>query len=216
MSPGDTPEALRLRSIADDMLVSLHARAPELIAKTSRAAWFRAQAHLAAGLGMLRYHKLAAQRIDMTPRWTRMCATRDALMAQNLLDIRLAEAGRGPTLISAHNLHLQRNPSYMRMGPMDIDWFGAGAITASLVGERYTVIAGSLGSSEAIELGEPEPDTHEGLLQRQISTWGLTRAVPSAETRTDTNPMQGYFPLDQATLAGVDAVLHVSGRPSAP
>src|SRR5205823_10031193 len=32
MSPGDTPEAERLRVIADDMLTSLYARAPERIA----------------------------------------------------------------------------------------------------------------------------------------------------------------------------------------
>jgi hypothetical protein len=28
--------------------------------------------------------------------------------------------------------------------------------------------------------------------------------------RTDTNPRQGYFPLEQATLEGADAVLHIS------
>ena len=217
-SPGDTADAERLRSIADDMLISLHARAPELIAKTSRDAWFRAHIHLTAGLGMLRYHKLAAQHLDQTPRWTRMCATRDALMAQNLLDIRLIEATRGPTLVHAQNLHLQRNMSHMRLGPMDLDWYSAGAIVASLVGARYTVVAGSLGRSADIALGEPAPTTYEAFLQREIPSWGLMRAdsVSGTETRADTNPMQGYFPLDRATLDGVDAVLHLSGRPATP
>ena len=211
MSVGATAEAERLRSIADDMLTSLYARAPELIAATSRAEWFRARTHLTAGLGLLRYHKQSAQDLEQSPRWTRMCATRDALMAQNLLDIRSTEDRRGATLVFAHNVHLQRNPSHMRMGGMDLDWFSAGAIVASLVGERYTFVAGSLGRSDAIGLREPEADTYEGILQDRITTWGLTTtAVTSARTRTDTTPQQGYFPLDQATLDDADAVLHVS------
>ena len=134
------------------MLTSLYARAPELIAATSRAEWFRARTHLTAGLGLLRYHRQSAQDLEQSARWTRLCATRDALMAQNLLDIRSIEAGRGATLVFAHNIHLQRNPSHMRMGGMELDWFGAGAIVASLVGERYTFVAGSLGRSDAIGL----------------------------------------------------------------
>lgn len=217
VSVGATAEAERLRSIADDMLTSLYARAPELIAATSLAEWFRAKTHLTAGLGLLRYHKqAAAQDLQQSARWTRLCATRDALMAQNLLDIRGIEDRRGATLVFAHNSHLQRNPSHMRMGGMDIDWFSAGAIVASLVGERYTFVAGSLGRSDAIGLREPEADTYEGILQYRITTWGLTTtAVTSARTRTDTTPQQGYFPLDQATVDNADAVLHVSaGHPN--
>jgi erythromycin esterase-like protein len=212
LSPGATTEAERLRVIADDMLTSLYVRAPELIAATSRAEWFRARTHLTAGLGLLRYHKQSAQRIEEEARWTRMCATRDALMAQNLLGIRAVEAGRGPTLVFTHNLHLQRNMSHMRMGPMELNWFSAGAIVASLVGAQYTFVAGSLGHSEVLELQEPEPDTYEGFLQRRFTTWGLTTPaeVAAADTRTDPTPQQGYFPLDQEILDGADAVLHIN------
>ncbi|WP_020578167.1 erythromycin esterase family protein [Actinopolymorpha alba] len=212
MSPGATPQAERLRSIADDMLTVLHTRAPELIATTSRAEWFRAKTHLTAGLGLLRYHKQSAQHLEQNARWTRMCATRDALMAQNLLDIRDVEAQRGPTLVFAHNVHLQRNQSHMRMGDMDLTWFSAGAIVASLVGKRYTFVASSLGRSETIGLREPEADTYEGFLQRRTTTWGLTTGttVTSARTRTDATPQQGYFPLDHATLDAADAILHIS------
>jgi erythromycin esterase-like protein len=212
-SVGATTEAEQLRSIADDLLTTLYARAPELVAATSRAAWSRAKTHLTAGLDLLRYHKQAAQDLNQTTRWTRLCATRDALMAQNLLDIRSTEDRRGPTLVFAHNAHLQRNPSHMRMGDMDIDWFGAGAIVASLVGDRYTFVAGSLGRREAFGLHDPDPTTYEGFLQDRVTTWGLTpaTAVIGADTRTDTTPLQGYFPLDQAILDGADAVLHVNG-----
>ncbi|MGW5360300.1 erythromycin esterase family protein [Actinopolymorpha pittospori] len=213
-SIGASAEAERLRSIADDMLTVLYARAPELVATTSRAEWFRARTHLTAGLGLLRYHGEAAQRLDQTARVTRMCATRDALMAQNLLDIREVEAGRGPTVVLAHNLHLQRNLSHMRMGDMDISWFSAGAIVGSLVGERYAFVAGSLGRSEVLGLAEPESDTYEAVLQRLSTTWTLTSAagVAPARTRTDATPEQGYFPLDQAILDAADAVLHLNGR----
>ena len=213
VSVGATPEAERLRSIADDMLTWLYARAPELIAATSRAAWLRTRTILTAGLGLLRYHKEAANPIEDTPRWNNMCAIRDSIMAQNLLDLRETERPRGATLVFAHNSHLQRNPSSMWLGPMALNWHSAGAIVGSLLGERYTVVIGSLGRDDAIGLGEPAADTYEGLLQRQIPTWGLTKEVAPARTRTDQTPEQGVFPLDQASVDAADAVLHVNGRP---
>ncbi|MEU8117560.1 erythromycin esterase family protein [Spirillospora sp. NPDC049024] len=212
MSIGATAEAEKLRTIADDMLTALYERAPKLIAGTSRTEWIRARIHLTAGLGLLRYHKRAAQRIAQDARISRLGATRDALMAQNLLDIRDEEARRGPTLVFAHNAHLQRNPGRLRMWEMDLTWFGAGAIIASLLDERYVFVAGSLGRSETIKLAEPEPGSFEGILQSRVTTWDLTpaAAVPSARVRTDTTPAQGYFPLDQAILDTADAVLHIS------
>jgi hypothetical protein len=63
-SVGATVEADRLRVIADDLLTALHARAPELIAATSRAEWTRAEVHLTAGFGLLRYHKQSADPVD--------------------------------------------------------------------------------------------------------------------------------------------------------
>lgn len=101
-------------------------------------------------------------------------------MAQNLLDVRGVEARRGATLVFAQNLHLQRNLSNWRLADMDLNWFGAGAIVGSLLGEQYTFVAGSLGRSEALGLREPKPNTYEGFLQRRITTWGLTTATAVA------------------------------------
>lgn len=201
-SVGDSAEAIQLRVIADDLLTSLYSRAAELIAATSRADWYRTRTHLTAGLGLLRYHKQAAQQLDRNERISGLMAVRDSLMAQNLLDIRGLEGQRGPTLVSAHNSHLQRNLSFF-----------AGAIVGSLLGRRYMVIVGSLGRSEVLGLGEPEPDTYEVFLQRALPTWGLipAAAVTPGRTRTDTRPEQGYFPLDQSIVESADAVLHVNG-----
>ncbi|AOS64972.1 erythromycin esterase family protein [Actinoalloteichus hymeniacidonis] len=211
-SPGATTEAEKLRTIADDMLVALLGRAPQLIATTSRPEWFRAKNYLTAGLGLLRYHRQAARTGDPSTRWSGLSGTRDASMAQNLLDIREIEQRRGPTLVFAHNLHLQKAASYMRMGPMEVHWSGAGAIASSLLGEQYTFVAGSVGRSAAIDLGEPAPETHEGELQRRFATWGLTAAaeLTSTRSRTDTTVEQGYFPLDEANLTGADSVWHIN------
>lgn len=213
MSPGATAAAEKLRLIADGMLTTLHTRAPELIEATSRERWLRARTHLTAGLGLLRYHhESATQPLDRGPRITALLATRDALMAQNLLDIRDIEAGRGATVVSAHNLHLQHAMCSWRLSDMGADWHGAGAIVAPLLGDRYRFVAGSLGRSEALGLQDPGPDTYEGLLQGRFTTWGLTAAttLSPARTRTDTTPQQGYFPLDRATLDTAVAVLHIS------
>lgn len=210
-SVGATPEAEKLRAVADDMLTTLYARAPELIAATSPTEWSRTRTHLTAALDLLRYHNQCAQRVEEGTRLTNLTATRDALMARNLLDIRTAEADRGPTLVFAHNLHLRRTPGTMRMADAEVTWFGSGAIVASLLGEQYRVVVGSLGRGRSFELGEPEPDTYEGFLQRGTTTWSLTptSAIPTARSRTD-NTTRHYFPLEQAVLDGADAVLHIA------
>ncbi|MBC7301139.1 MAG: erythromycin esterase family protein [Nocardia sp.] len=219
VSPGAGPDAERLRVLADDMLTLLYTRAPERIAATSLAEWHRATIHLTAGIGLLRYHRQAAAPTEDGVRWNSLAAARDALMAQNLLDIRAGEARRGPTLVYSHNLHLRRNTSVMQMGPMELVWAGAGAIVGSLLGQRYGVILGSLGRSDGLELAEPEPGTFEHTLQHRIGTWGL---APAAElgpghTRTDATQEQGYFPLDADTLAVTDTILHLNaGRAQAP
>ncbi|MCP2276048.1 erythromycin esterase family protein [Nocardia amikacinitolerans] len=211
-SIGATAEAERLREIADDMLLALYARAPELIAATSRAAWLNAKICLTAGRCLLRYHRQAAHRGDERARLSGLLDIRETSMAKNLLDIRNIEARRGGTVVGAHNAHLQRNRGTIQMAGMDFGWFSAGAIVGSLVGERYAFIAGSLGRSEVLGLGEPEPGTYESVLQGRIADWGLTSAdaVTSARPRTDTTPRQGYSPLDRAILDTADAVLHIN------
>lgn len=210
-SPGATPEAEKARALADDLVGVLHSRAPELIAATSLAAWRRAKARLTAGIGLLRYHRQCAEPGDPGTRITRLLATRDALMAENLLAVREAEELRGPTLVFAHNLHLRRTPSVWSAGELSATWSCAGGIVGSLLGDRYVCVAGSVGRSEALGLADPEPDTYEGALQGRVTGWGVVRAgeVPEGRERTGAEPAKGYFPLDRGVLGGVDAVLHI-------
>lgn len=155
-SPGDTPEAHRLRAVADDLLTALYARAPHLIAATSREEWDRARIHAATALDLLRYHRQAAERIEESERWSRLSAVRDAIMARNLLDIREREAGRGPTAVLAHNIHLQRDESRMEMAGMTLTWFGTGAVVAALLGPKYGFIAGSVGFADGEDHGSED------------------------------------------------------------
>ncbi|MFP5078694.1 erythromycin esterase family protein, partial [Rhizobium sp. YIM 134829] len=218
LSPGAAAEADALRAIAHDLLISLHARAPQLIAATSHDAWRSVRVHLTAVLGLLAYHKQAAQQVDETARLSGLLATRDAIMARNLIDIRAEEGRRGATIVYAHNRHLQRERSQWTLGDMNLVWNSAGAIIDSVIGPRYTFVAGSLGTSSELGLQEPPPDTYEALLghatggEHESSGWGLVPAstLVSGYSRTDVTPAQGYFPLDELTLQSADWILHIS------
>lgn len=210
-SVGATADAERLRSVGATMLGLLNMRADESIAATSRADWVRARTQLTAGLGLLRYHKQAAEPLELAERVQRLLAVRDALMVQNLLAIRDIEVGRGATMVGAHNRHLQKSPSTLDMPYGQAHWIAAGTILSALLGERYAFVAASLGRSEVVGVGDPAPETYEGMLRKRVSGWGLVsgEVVGSAETRTDSDPRWGYYPLDREILAGADAILYI-------
>ncbi|MET8090353.1 DUF6194 family protein [Micromonospora sp. NPDC005220] len=202
-SVGRSTDAQRLRVLADDLLTELYLRAP-----WTSAGWRAAFVHASSAVGLLRYHAAAAAPLAQEERFARLAGVRDALMAENLLAIRAVEAPRGPTLVFAHNTHLQRHPSAMTLDGTEVSWAGAGAIVASLLGDRYAVIAGSLGASPALGIGPPAASTYEGRLQQETT---LPRYLPAsdigpAERRTHD---YRYFPLDQATVEHADVVLHV-------
>jgi hypothetical protein len=157
---------------------------------------------------LLRYHAEAAAPHPQEERFSRLGGVRDALMAENLVAIRSAEADRGPTLVFAHNQHLRRHSSAMTIAGVDMRWFSAGAIVGSLLGDRYAVIVGSLGASPALGISEPEPSTYEGKLQQHshLPRYLRTSEVEPAVQRSHD---YRYFPLDQATLEHADAVLHI-------
>jgi erythromycin esterase-like protein len=202
-SIGRSADAQRLRVIADDLLVELYLQAPR-----RPEGWRAAFVQATAAVGLLRYHAEAAAPLPKEERFARLASVRDALMAENLLAIRAAEADRGPTLVFANNRHLQRHPSTMTMAGMETTWISAGAIVGALLGDRYAVIAGSFGASPALGIEAPAPATYEGKLQQQTDLPRYVRAseVEQAEVRTHD---YRYFPLDQDTIELVDVVLHI-------
>jgi len=202
-SIGRSADAQRLRVIADDLLTELYLQAPR-----RPVGWRAAFVQATTAVALLRYHAEAAAPLPEQERIARLVGVRDALMAENLLAIRSAEAHRGPTLVFAGNRHLQRHPSTMTMVGLDLSWFSAGAIVGSLLGDRYAVIIGSLGASPAVGIEAPTGSTYEGRLQQHTDLPRYVRASEIAPAEQRTHDFR-YFPLDQATIEHADAVLHI-------
>ena len=208
-SVGQTFEAGRLRLLADDLVALLDTQTPHLVATSTPDEWHRARLYGRTAVGLLRYHSSMA---DPSPsRMARLIAQRDAMMAANLL----ALAERTPTLVHAHNGHLQRNRSTMRMGGPPVEWWSAGAIVAAGLGEEYAFLATALGTIPHQGVGAPPPDTMEGLLyalpqERCLVDAGrLAAALADAMPAPRESPWYGYAPLDPAHLAGNDGIVFV-------
>ncbi|ADG77799.1 Erythromycin esterase OS=Tsukamurella paurometabola (strain ATCC 8368 / DSM / CCUG 35730 / CIP 100753 / JCM 10117 / KCTC 9821 / NBRC 16120 / NCIMB 702349/ NCTC 13040) OX=521096 GN=Tpau_1168 PE=4 SV=1 [Tsukamurella paurometabola] len=211
-SIGGSAEVARLRLLTDDLCGVADTAAPLLAADPERWWWLRADMRTAVGL--LRYH--AAMASDGAQRLSRLIAQRDVMMGEHLLAIAEREAGRGGTIVVAHNRHLQREPSTMTMGAHELWWFGGGAQVQTRLGAdyRFVAIAIDIGAAPAHGLGEPGPGTVEGELYRsQRPNAQLYRGADLAErlrglaTRADRDARGAYFPLEAEHLAETDGVL---------
>jgi erythromycin esterase-like protein len=212
-SVGQTPEAKQLRLLADDLVTLLDAQTPQLIAASSPDDWDRARLYGRTATGLLRYHFWMA---DTSPsRMARLLALRDSMMAASLLAI----AERGPTLVNAHNGHLQRNKSRMRMGDLPLEWWSAGAIVSAHLGDGYAFLATALGTIRHHGVDAPPPDTIEGLLYALPEDRYVVDARRLATVLGDVTPAPrvsawfGYSPLDPAHVASNDGIVFVKDAP---
>jgi hypothetical protein len=197
-SIGRSDDAQRLRLIADDLVALLDTQAPRLSAEDRE----RATLYGRTATGLLRYHYWMAD--TSAARWTRLSALRDAMMAANLC----AVAERGPALVFASNLHLQRNKSSMPFGDQLLEWWSAGAIAATHLGDRYAFLASALGTAGD---NTPHPDTVEGILS--TLPWDRSLIDPRRLAEAIAKPVPrishdfAYFPLDPAQLDTIDGVV---------
>ncbi|MEE1755263.1 erythromycin esterase family protein [Streptomyces sp. SP18CS02] len=212
-SVGRSAEAGRLRLLADELGALLDEQTPHLITATPRDAWDRARLHGRTALGLLRYHYWMA---DTSPaRLTRLVGVRDRMMADNLL----ALADRGPALVHAHNSHLQRGKSTMRMGGTPLEWWSAGALVSARLGEDYAFVATALGTIRHQGVDTPPPDTVEGLLYALpedrclVGAPRLAAALDGTRLAPRVSPWFGYAPLDPARLADSDGIVFVKDVP---
>ncbi|MGW7259377.1 erythromycin esterase family protein [Streptomyces sp. NPDC054834] len=212
-SVGQSAEARELRLLADDLVALFDEQTPHLITATSRDEWDRARLCGRTATGLLRYHYWMA---DTSPsRMARLLGLRASMMAANLLAI----AERGPALVHAHNGHLQRDRSTMRMGGLPLEWWSAGALVSAHLGEGYAFLATVLGTIRHQGVDTPPPDTLEGLLyalpedRYVIDASRLANAVGNTRLAPRVSPYFGYSPLDPAHLAGSDGILFVKDVP---
>ncbi|RLP93963.1 erythromycin esterase family protein [Micromonospora sp. CV4] len=208
-SVGRTPAAAQLRLLADDLVALLDAQTPHLVAATGREDWHRARLYGRTAVGLLRYH--AAMADPSSSRMARLLAVRDSMMAGNLLAI----AERGPALVNAHNGHLQRDRSSMRMGGLPVQWWSAGAIVSAHLGQEYAFLATALGTIRHHGVDAPPPDSIEGLLyalgqERYIvDPRRLASALATVTPAARVSPWFGYSPLDPAHVSSTDGVVFV-------
>ncbi|WP_149551850.1 erythromycin esterase family protein [Streptomyces marokkonensis] len=213
-SVGRSAEARELRLLADDLVTLLDTQAPHLLTVTSRDDRDRARLYGRTATGLLRYHFWMA---DTSPaRMTHLLATRDHMMTGNLL----ALAARGPVLVHAHNSHLQRDKSSMRMWDHPLlEWWSAGALVSARLGEEYAFLATALGTIRHHGVDTPPPDTLEGLLYALPDDPCVIDSSRLADTLGDpppaprVSPYFGYAPLDPAQLPRMQGVVYVRDVP---
>ncbi|MET7323468.1 erythromycin esterase family protein [Streptomyces sp. NPDC005549] len=212
-SVGRSAGAGELRTLAADLVSLLDEQTPHLLAAGSRDAWDRARLHGRTATGLLTYHYWMA---DTSPaRMARLLGVRDRMMADNLL----ALAGRGPTLVHAHNAHLQREKSSMRMWQGPVEWWSAGALVGARLGGEYAFVATALGTIRHQGVDAPPPDTVEGLLYALeqdpcvVDAGRLAEALGDPRPAPRVSPWFGYAPLDPGHLDSVDGLVFVKDMP---
>ncbi|MEU5136405.1 erythromycin esterase family protein [Streptomyces californicus] len=212
-SCGRSAEARELRLLADESVALLDAWTPHLLTVVPRETFDRVRLYARSAVGLLRYHHGMA---DASPnRLARLSGLRDLMMAENLL----ALAERGPVLAHAHNAHLQRDISSMRMGGERLEWWSAGSLVDARLGEAYGFLATAFGTLRHQGVGAPPPDTLEGALYGHgaesclVGGAGLAAALGSPGPGPRTSPYFGYAPLDPAHLARIDGVVFIRDVP---
>lgn len=204
-SIGGSDRARALRLVADDLASALRRAAP-VLQPTDPTGHALAAAHARTAQGLLRYH--AAMASPAPDRIATLLSLRAEMMAENLLAIVAEEQRRGPSLVFAHNAHLQRAPSRMPVGDDEVSWGSAGALVGLTLGARYVFLATDANP-------DSEPDTLQGLLAAATTRRAL---FPSPALRTGLPPsmggsapiVPGHIPLMPADLDGADAVIFVA------
>ncbi|CNG45086.1 Erythromycin esterase [Mycobacterium tuberculosis] len=119
----------------------------------------------------------------------------------------------------AHNAHLQRGKSSMRMGGQRLEWWSAGALAGARLGRDYAFLATAIGTIRHRGVDAPPPDTLEGLLYALpedhcvVDAPRLAIALGEAWPAARVSPWFGYAPLDPAHLAEIDGIVFIKDAP---
>ncbi|WP_433734304.1 erythromycin esterase family protein [Nocardia sp. CA-129566] len=202
-SIGDSDRARALRIVADDLASALRRAAPARCPADPNG-YAHAAAHARTAQGLLRYH--AAMASPAPDRIATLLSLRAEMMAENLLAIVAQEQRRGPSLVFAHNAHLQR--AHTSIGDDDMTWGSAGALVGLTLGERYMFLA-----------TDANPHSDPGTLQNVLAEATTRRALfPTPALRAALAPpigtgkpiVPGHIPLNPADLDSADAVIFIA------
>ncbi|NIJ11099.1 erythromycin esterase-like protein [Saccharomonospora amisosensis] len=204
-SIGDSDRARALRIVADDLASALRRAAPSL-RPADPTGYDNALAHARTAQGLLRYH--AAMATPAPDRIATLLSLRAELMADNLLAILARERRRGPSLVFAHNVHLQRARSRMPVGAEEVSWGSAGALVALILGEGYVFVATDANPHS-------DPGTLQGALAEATTRRALfparaLRAALPSDIGAGKEVVRGHIPLSPADLECADAVIFVA------
>jgi erythromycin esterase len=221
---GLSPRAQALRLAVEHLAFELHMRQPELVAKSDRGSFNDALHNLSVSRNLLALHAALARRESLDT----LVGMRDAMAAEHLVHIAEREDTRGKVLVHLHNAHLRRTKTKLPW----YEFWPTGAHLEQLLGPRFAVIGGALGTSEANFIGAPEAGSLEArLLARQsdgfLPTWRGQR-LPEGELaalpiRTgSTRPYVPYTPLFPQSVADLDGIAflrsatYTRGAPTLP
>ncbi len=204
-SIGRSERARALRIVADDLASALHRAAPGLSA-ADPVGYDDAVANARTASGLLRYH--AAMACAAPDRIGALLSLRAEMMADNLLAIVTRERDRGPTLVFAHNVHLQRAASEMSFDTEAARWWSAGALVARSLGGRYLVIVTDANPHS-------DPATLQGVVaaattRRTMFPAATLRAALPSEIGPGAPILPGHIPVRPVDLAGADALVFIA------
>lgn len=220
---GISPRAQALRLAVENLAFELQLRRPELVAKSGRARFNGALHDAACARNLLAIHAALARRESLDT----LVSMRDAMAGEHLAYIADAE-GRGRVLVHLHSSHLRRTKTRL---PWYAFW-PTGAHLDQLLGERFAVIGGAVGISEANFIGTPEKCSLEARMLARHSDFFLpTRhdhepsdaelaAIPVRAGSA--RPYVPYEPLSPQGVADVDMIAflrsatYTRGAPALP
>lgn len=204
---GLSPRARALRLAVEDLALEFQLRRPELVTASGRASLDDALHDLSIARTLLALHAALAARAPLGE----LVSLRDAMAGEHMLYIAGREAP-GKVMVHLHNAHLRRTRTVLPW----YEFLPTGAHLDELFGERFAVIGGALGTSEANFIGAPEAGSLEArLLARDsdlfLPTWrgrrlpeGALVALPE-RSRAD-RPYITYDPLFEQSVADLDAI----------
>jgi erythromycin esterase len=205
---GLSPRAQALRLAVENLAFELHVRRPELVAKSDCQSFEEGLHHLCVARNLLALHAGLARRESLDT----LVSMRDAMSAEHLVHIAQREETRGKVLVYLHSGHLRRTRTKFPW----YEFWPTGAHLELLFGERFGVIGGALGTSDANFIGAPEVGSLEARLLAQQSDCFIPArrgkafsegALAALPVRTgSTRPYVPYEPLSPQSIADVDMI----------